>query len=215
MCRNAMFGGTDEEEEEEEESSDEETWEEMKSRVEEATEAIEKEREPFRFELFRDEDGNIIQWTLMADGEVNGKTARVPLVHGGDHAVWFDYPNRYAQERDAPSLFEWGEREELIPSNIFYAWISDAVTNLAEYNSELQKVDQDAFRNLQPEFPPFYDELAEYERETLEFFRSIVLEHRDYTPYQKRLVFEAVRRYPVDDEVWEEFAGFDQSEDEE
>jgi len=187
-----------------------ETWDSMVEQVEKAAaREVEKEREPFRFDVFRDEDGDITQWALMTDKRVEDTPSRVPVVAGSEtdsRAMWYDYQNRFHQEREQSPVFEWVQKEHVVPSNAFYAWVSDAVEAVAEFHSELDKVDDESvFRDVAPDLPPLYNELNSYEASTLDFFGNILLEHRSYTDDQLRLIYEAIRRYPVDEDVWDEF----------
>lgn len=190
---------------------DTETWNEMVQSVEEAAaQRVEKEREPFQFDVFRDEDGELTQWALMTDKTVEGNPSRVPVVTGSEteSAMWYDYQNRFHQDREQPTVFEWVQKERVVPSNVFYAWLSDAVEAIAQFHAELDKVDDDSvFRDVAPDLPPMYSELNSYEAHALRFFSDILLEHRNYTEDQSHLIHEAVRRYPVDEDVWDAFTG--------
>jgi len=212
-----MLGlGTDDE------SDVDETWNEMVEEVERAAaERVQKEREPFRFHVFRDDSGQVTQWALLSDKTVDGVESRVPVTVGstgeGPSTLWMDYHSRFNGERERNAIFEFVEKEDVVPSNQFWNWLSECVEAVAAFNTQLEEIDdQSAFGNISPDLPPLYDDICGYEKQALNFFGEILIEHRNYTEEQGRLIYEAVRRYDVDDETWEQFTGeaFDNEEDE-
>jgi len=210
-----MFGGSDEEESngQERESAEGQTntrterYNEMLEEVEEAAaRRIQKAREPFRFDVFRNDDDEVTMWTLLADKRVDDEESRVPLAvglgsAGEPEAMWFEYGSRFQQDR-SEDVFEYSQKEQVVPSNAFYAWVSHAVESVAMFHRELDKLDnEDAFQDPTPDLPPLYANLNEYEREALDFFGDVILNHRDYTDAQADLMYEAVQRYPVSRDV--------------
>lgn len=171
-----------------------------------------RDTERYRFHVFRNGDGEVQSWALMVHKQVEGEPSIVPVTVGinGNNpsdALWFEYLNRHSEDRDE-ALFEFAEKEEVVPSNTFWKWLSECVEAIVEYNRELMKLDStQPFQDLDPELPPLYNELSYYEDAFLRFFGNNVVYHKDGTEEMVDLLYEATNRYPVDDEVWEALKG--------
>lgn len=211
-----MFGGNDKDEENndsddgEERPLGDETWNAMVESVEEsARRVIERERERFRFEVFRNEEQEVTGWALLSDMTVEGTETRVPIAVGftekGGNSLWFEYLSRHHQER-GETTFEFAEKEKIVPSNTFYKWISQAVECVARFNQESENIeDSVAFEELSPNLPSLHEELPVYEAQALDFFKEIIHRHGSYTDEQAQLFIEAMNRYSIDAEYREEF----------
>jgi hypothetical protein len=188
--------------------------------VERLDEYIKREREPFWFIVFRDEDEQVTQWCLETEKRVDSQESRAPVIVGqgegmSRQVMMFEYSSRYPEDRDE-TVFEYVQREKVIPSNQFYKWLSETVESIAAFHREIENLDNiNAFSDLSPELPPLYGNLNGYEKQALRFLGETLVEHRDYTKEQAQLIREAVRRYPVEDSVLEEFTGDAFSEEQE
>lgn len=203
------------------ESADE-TEEEETVEGEVASAHVKREREPFRFHLYRNRSGEVDGWTLLHQRMVDGRPSLVPVTvsQPASGNIWFEYPVRWHADRNADEhetyVYEFGEgREEVVPSNAFYKWLSQYAETLVAFNEFLQTNDTRAIKDPEPDRPPLYADLADYEKKMLDRFHNLVNEYREFTDDQYRLIVEGIRRYPPNEQTQEAFDVRPETEDDE
>lgn len=163
------------------------------------------EAEPYRFHVFRGEDGLVQQWVLMRFARVDGEEASVPVTsgsipeNGGGNAVWHEYHNRDIARRDEPEnpTFVFTEREEVVPSNTFWRYINDVVSRLMEFEQAMDEMSSDQLDSLRvnPRYPEPYGELTEYEEHVANFFVQVVDQHKEMTDEMSEMAGIALRKF--------------------